>query len=109
MKNLLDGFHFRFRDDRVVFLGLDWGYGDSQPWLVDRTDRYLVMRVGGCRNWAGNYTKPVYTLAQWFLLEYAVDSKRVDLTVVKVIEECAPGSDWRKAKARLLRKMSKLS
>ena len=98
-------FAFYFDGDRVIFPGLDWGYGDSAPYLISKTEHYLVMRVAGCGNWQ-ELGRTGYTPAQWILLSYYKDGDK--FRSLTELEREEPGRKWRAARDKLLKRMAEL-
>ena len=101
-------YRFRFDNGRVHFFSLDWGYGDCEPYLVAKTDHYLVMRVPSRRHWKSRGTVG-YSPAEWILLSYRRDGATNEgfISGERIAEE-EPGRNWQATRAKLLKRMHAL-
>ncbi len=102
---MMNQFYFRFDGQRLRTPGVNWGYGDSDLWLVGKTSHYLVVRKPGGTDWEGR-GQSGYFPAVYLLLEYRPSNDRFE--TIAEIEEVEPGRKWRAARTRLLERMNEL-
>lgn len=97
-------------DGRVRVLGSTFGYGDSDPHLVRRGDRHLVVKLDGRHDWS-SVGKSSYYAARWYLVQvrWTSDATHKDRFVVtEVVDEREPGKDWRLTRRELIAKLTAL-
>ena len=97
---------FEIRNGKCHFPGIDWGYGDSEPVLVEMVGNYIVAKKPTCGCWESRGQSGTYP-AQWYLFRFRWDggSMRVD----KELEEVQPGHKWHATKKRLIAKAHELA
>jgi hypothetical protein len=102
---MLKGLPIEMRGDRVHFPGVNWGYGDSDPYLVGKTAHYMVVRRKGVTDWESRGSSS-YNAAEWILLEIRVERGQLRVVSDEITE--TPGRQWRKARTQLLAEMEEL-
>ena len=96
---------FQIDGERLRCRGVDFGYGNSDPWLIARGKHHAVIRGPGTHDWSGIGASSYYP-AKWYLVRAEVTPKT--LRVTEVIREEEPGRGWRRTKTRFVAEMKQL-
>lgn len=113
-----EGSHFRFKAGRLVFKGVSFGYGDSNPYVLWRGKRFIVAKKPGTSEWS-QIGRSDYYAARYYLFEYEScagqvwpmggEPKDADLyRVVKELRVEEPGRFWRATRGRLIKEAKSL-
>lgn len=104
-ERMMKGHTFRFKGNRLHFPGVTFGYGDSNPYLIDREGNWVVVRKPASQEWAELGRTAVYP-AEWWLLRVEPVVKHDGLfQVVEVVAKREPGRFWRRCRFELVEAM----
>lgn len=93
--------------DRIRTPGVNYGYGDSSPYLIHRGERHLVIKKKGTQDWSQRGQTSHYP-AQWWLVQVEWLAKKDHFKVVEVVDTKEPGTKWRAARQELIDKVTEL-
>ena len=88
--------------DRLRFPGIGFGHGDSDPFIVARSEGWLVIRQPGSYEWSARGEKTYYP-TKWRLVSVReIPSGLLLREVAKTVE---PGRFWQRTKRELVADM----
>ena len=96
---------FTIHGDRLSQSGVNYGYGDSNPYLIARGDRHAIVKQKGVTDWCSRGSSGYYP-AEWFLVEVKFSGN--SMMVTKILMSKEPGHQWCSYKKKLLAKMKEL-